>query len=180
VSDFAVYVFSRADSLTSEERLKNAAAIYTGKDRQQFTKQLLPNGKPYFPDFADLHFSISHSGDYWLAAFGPAAVGIDLQQHIDCNVSQLARRFFHAQENDYLRNCGYEATEFFRIWASKESYVKYTGQGISGFDKFSVIPKLDDAALLQLEFMPGYSLYICAQSIGKVHICIKTINCILG
>jgi len=169
--DFAVYIFSLDDSLTGVERLETAAATYTGKDHQHFAKQLLPNGKPYFHDFPDLHFSISHSGDYWISAFGPAAVGIDLQQHIDCNVGQLSRRFFHPQENDYLSSLNYSPTEFFNIWAAKESYVKYTGQGISGFDKFSVIPNLDVAILHELDFLQGYSLYLCAKLIGKVNIC---------
>lgn len=169
--NFTVYIFPLSDSLTGEELLVRSAVMYTGKDQQHFAKQSLPNGKPFFLDLPELHFSISHSGDYWVSAFGSAAVGIDLQQHIDCNISQLARRFFDPRENDYLYNLDYAPAEFFKIWTAKESYVKYTGQGISGFDKFSVIPELDDAVLRQLNFLPGYSLFLCAKAIGEVNIC---------
>ena len=55
------------------------------------------HGKPYFPDAPQLQFSISHSGAYWLCAFSAAPVGLDVQQHRDCQKQALARRFFLRQ-----------------------------------------------------------------------------------
>ena len=41
----------------------------------------------------------------------------------------MAKRFFHEKEADYVQEkAPYQ--RFFRVWAAKESYVKYTGKGI--------------------------------------------------
>ena len=60
------------------------------------------HGKPYFPDAPQLQFSISHSGAYWLCAFSAAPVGLDVQQHRDCQKQALARRFFSPAEQAFL------------------------------------------------------------------------------
>lgn len=51
---------------------------------------------------------------------------------------RLARRFYHPLEVAWLEKNGY--SHFCKLWAYKESYVKYTGVGlIQGMDYFSVI-----------------------------------------
>ncbi len=65
-------------------------------------------------------------------------MGLDLQQVRAEDKSRLAGRFFHPLETDWLSR--QPADQFYRIWAYKESYVKYTGEGLSrGLDRFSVV-----------------------------------------
>ncbi|NLF79860.1 MAG: 4'-phosphopantetheinyl transferase superfamily protein, partial [Clostridia bacterium] len=98
------------------------------------------HGKPYFAALPGLHFSLSHSGEYWLAAFAAAPLGIDIQRHQSCRKEAVAERFFHPEEAAWLRRRGYTDEDFFALWTAKESYVKYTGQGIDeSFAGFSVI-----------------------------------------
>ena len=107
------------------------------------------SGKPYFPNCPGLHFSISHSGRYWACAVSEAEVGLDLQQYVKRRLEtreeaakrfqKMAHRFFHPVESAYVDGDPY--TRFFQVWAAREAYVKYTGQGIDKhFSKHCVIP----------------------------------------
>lgn len=97
-----------------------------------------PNEKPYFAEMKELEFSISHSGKVWMCAFGKTAVGLDVQGTQNCRKEKVSRRFFHPEEDIWLQSKDYEP--FFQVWAAKESYLKYTGAGLTGgMDGFSVV-----------------------------------------
>lgn len=121
-------------------------------------------GKPAFED-SRIHFSVSHSGEFWACAFSDAPIGLDLQQHKACAMSSITRRFFHPQETDWLQATDY--ADFFAVWAAKESYVKYTGEGITdAFSAFCVvnngtISHCNDAAFEYLPFREEYTLCVC-------------------
>ena len=87
-------------------------------------------GKPYFPDVAALSFSLSHSGACGACAFAGKPLGLDIQMHGARNREGIARRFFHPEEYAYLKKEAFR--DFFQVWAAKESYVKYTGDGLQG------------------------------------------------
>lgn len=83
-------------------------------------------GKPYFANAEDLHFSISHSGEYAMVVLSDKEIGCDIQQIKDINLS-IADRFFTAEERKYVK-C---TEDFFRIWALKESFIKAVGKGLA-------------------------------------------------
>lgn len=133
-----------------------------------------PYGKPYLPALPDLHFSITHSGAYWMCAVSDSPVGLDLQAHQDCKRETLSRRFFHPAEDEYLRRRDY--ADFFDLWAAKESYLKYTGQGITEeLNTFSTVspegrfPALPGLCLRLLPWQSGYALCLCTAAPGPVH-----------
>ncbi len=124
-------------------------------------------GKPFIKDLPEVHFSITHSGGFWVCAIGEREVGLDLQEVRDRNTEPIARRFFHPSEIAWLRSHS-DPDEFFRIWASKESYVKYTGEGLTkGLDYFSVV---DGAPAYQQEvpFREGYFLILTTETEADV------------
>lgn len=133
-------------------------------------------GKPFFAEHPHIHFSISHSGSVWCCAFGSSPVGLDVQAHrLKGGRQRIADRFFHPAERDWIRKGG----DFFAVWAAKESYVKYTGEGMRrAFSDFAVadengmlscVRTADSDAQLRLLPAPGaYSLCLCAKRIGKV------------
>jgi len=177
VSCIGVYICRPDDEFDPVAAVLSAARIYAAANAMSlppdlsYTKDTL--GKPYFAVVPELHFSLSHSGDYWLCAFATFTLGLDLQKHESCRMDALAKRFFHTLEYQYLEDAGYG--DFFAIWTAKESYVKYTGQGIDDdFGNFSVIGKngisseLDGAQLRFLPFYPGYTVCICAADINGV------------
>lgn len=160
MSDYSVF-------LSPSPALAHAAARYTGLPPDRFQTARKDGGKPYFPLVPNVHFSISHSGDYWACAFGPAPVGLDLQKHQPCRSAQLAERFFHPQEALWLKQRQYR--DFFQVWTAKESYVKFTGAGIlDGLDCFSVLAPPEGVQFRQIPFLKGYDLCLCAQEIGEV------------
>ena len=127
-------------------------------------------GKPYFPDIWNVHFSLSHSGKYNACAFYEQPVGLDLQEHISCNREAIARRFFHPDEYSYLKRNGF--APFFQIWTAKESYVKQSGDGLSGMMKeFSVV----DAGGLRQELNGVYFAYQSLPDAFSMCICACTI-----
>lgn len=176
-SDFGIFLFLADDGQNGDERLRRAARVYTGEDDMPLKKEKAPGGKPFFPDMPQLHFSISHSGAYWACAMGGAEVGLDLQQHKQSDYSKLARRFFHPEEFAYLKDKSFLPEEFFGIWCAKESYIKYTGQGLpQGLGSFSVISGPENVQFKHVPFLTGYSLCICAEAVGEVAIYPLAIN----
>lgn len=54
------------------------------------------DGKPFIPGLPDLHFNLSHSGEYIAGAFSDREVGLDLQEESRTHISvlRIAKRFF--------------------------------------------------------------------------------------
>ncbi len=102
-------------------------------------------GKPYFKDYPNIHFNISHSGNIAVCAFSKYSVGCDVEmlRTPDFNV---AEKFFSNSEKKYIfgienENKSEREREFFKIWTLKESFVKAIGRGLSiPFKEFSVDP----------------------------------------
>ena len=88
-------------------------------------------GKPQIVNFPK-KFNLSHSGDYVVCAVGDGEVGADIQKWVPYR-ERMAERFFAEEEWRRLQETDEaERTElFYRLWARKEAYGKYTGQGIS-------------------------------------------------
>ena len=81
-----------------------------------------PNGKPFFPDRSDIHFSLSHSKTHILCAFSHTPVGVDIES--ERNISERTQKFFcTAEELKYF--------EPLELWVIKESYIKLFGKTIS-------------------------------------------------
>ena len=60
-------------------------------------------GKPYFPDYPDIHFSVSHSEKMVLAVFADTEVGCDIE-YMDSVDLKLAERFFASLNMSLLWN----------------------------------------------------------------------------
>lgn len=89
-----------------------------------------------------LCFNLSHSKG--LAVYAIAinrSIGIDLEykRHIP-EVQQLAERFFSSSESAIINALPKEQQQevFFRLWTVKEAYLKATGEGLTGLQKFAV------------------------------------------
>ena len=96
------------------------------------------HGKPYFPG-TDIHFNISHSGDFKVLAIAETPVGVDIEKVRKADL-RVAKRFCENEYN-YITQKDSEH-RFFEIWTKKEAYLKYKGTGLNGgldsFDVFSL------------------------------------------
>ncbi len=124
-------------------------------------------GKPYFANAEDLHFSISHSGEYAMVVLSDKEIGCDIQQIKNINLS-IADRFFTAEERKYVK-C---TEDFFRIWTLKESFIKAIGKGLAlPLNSFSIKGLDSDKSYCEYnrelyefkEFdkMTGYCIAVC-------------------
>ena len=102
-----------------------------------------PFGKPMVKGAADFHFNLSHSGQWVVIAYSSRPVGIDVEKICwDSGKENLARRYFTADEQDYVFGQGPQgcAARFFEIWTAKEGYLKYIGTGLQkSLNSFSVL-----------------------------------------
>ena len=87
--------------ITADGLLRYALRHTFGTD--DFALTATSAGKPTVLGCDDFHFNISHSGNWVTVAWGNEPVGIDVQMiSMDERKLQLARRFFHPQEQEYL------------------------------------------------------------------------------
>lgn len=120
-------------------------------------------GKPYLSEQPYIHFNLSHSGDYALAAFAPVELGCDIQKTGQrAKSAQIAARFFSQEEQRALAS----GMDFYRIWARKESYLKLNGEGMAlDMRSFSVVEgemDLPDGRCYFEDYaLPDYRLAVC-------------------
>lgn len=126
-------------SLCGELLLLAYASVHLGISHSRLVKKYNAYGKPELAFYPSLHYNISHSGDWVVAAFASDPVGIDIESIVPINMS-IAERFFSASEVDVLKNAEKEHQQslFYDLWTLKESYIKAEGAGLSiPFDSFS-------------------------------------------
>lgn len=136
-----------------------------------------PNGKPAFPEEIDLHFNISHSGQWAVCALASIPVGVDVERMRRVNPG-LAERFFSADEVATLRALPPEmqTAQFIQLWTLKESFLKAIGRGLTrNLNSFSIIQQgnmfeisgddsVTDYRLKLYDLAPDYMLAVCAPS----------------
>lgn len=98
-------------------------------------------GKPYLQDksfglqeWQLPWFNLSHAGNYAVCAVSDKEIGIDIEKMRDnIKVTDLAKRFFSKEEQQAILDCPAEQKLelFTKIWTAKESYFKYTGEGLT-------------------------------------------------
>ncbi len=142
----------------------------------QITFYLSDKGKPFIESHPDLFFNVSHAGSWIVAAFSDHNVGIDVERIKKINYG-IAEHFFSEEENKNLKNLsGNEKLEyFFDLWTMKESYLKYTGKGLSEpLNSFTVKKSgnnftlshhssKENVYLKQYEIDKGYKLAVCSE-----------------
>lgn len=89
-------------------------------------------GKPYLPEHPDIHFNISHSGDWVVGIVSDSSVGIDIEKITEMK-SDISSLVLAEDENKKLHKLheNERGPFFFELWTLKESYSKVTGKGLS-------------------------------------------------
>ena len=112
-----------------------------------------------------------------VAAFSHLEVGIDIEQKRKARM-EVARRFFHPAEIQCLQNLAGDAQDelFFRYWSVKESFLKYTGSGLSsplsGFEvrfddhrpRIFQSENLRNLSISACPVDPAYKCFVCAET----------------
>lgn len=101
--------------------------------------------KPRF-DTDDVHFNLSHSHGVMLVGISHAPIGVDIEKVRPVDFEKF--KFIEAEDDQ----------DFFEKWTERESYVKFTGEGIAAIR--GEIP--DDAHFEHFDVFDGYHACICA------------------
>jgi len=152
------------------------------------------HNKPFLIQRPNLHYNISHSGQWVVAAFSELPVGVDIEKVKKANLP-VAERFFSTEEKSFLQNLeDAERDEwFFNFWTVKESYLKAIGTGLTKpLSSFSVFfegkiihlndsGKIVEVNIRQINIDQGYKLSVCAfeQTIDD-NVMIVTLDDLLG
>lgn len=104
------------------------------------------NGKPYAEG---IFFNAAHSGNYAFGVSSDSEIGCDVeiikQAHLD-----IAKRFFTAQEYIYISDSENKDNIFFKLWTIKESYIKFTGEGLrTPLNSFEIQISSDNISIIE-------------------------------
>lgn len=94
------------------------------------------NNKPYFREMKYGCLSIAHAGAIGACLIAPIACGVDIEE-MTRDVSRIDQKIRFKK--------GGEAADALTLWCAKESYVKYTGEGLAR--PFSSLHLIDDSML---------------------------------
>ena len=135
-------------------------------------------GKPYFED-TDIHFNISHSGCYVIAAVSDEDIGIDIQK-IKSDKHRIAEKNFLPSECAYINEIEDEKINqqrFCEIWTIKEAYLKNIGIGLrKPLNSFEIdfsedAPQIvgkKEYKFVQLKFDEKYIVTVCADQSDEI------------
>lgn len=91
------------------------------------------NGKPFLKDRPDLHFNMSHSGRYGVAALAAVPVGVDVERTARFRL-EVAKYFLRQDEIDRLLTLAegrQRDRRFTELWTRWEARHKLTGKGLA-------------------------------------------------
>lgn len=85
-------------------------------------------GKPSLVG-GELHFNLSHAGEYVLLALSEYPVGVDIElpRKISDGVAEMV---YTDEERLWIEHQSDKEFAFFRLWTLKESYIKAIGRGL--------------------------------------------------
>ncbi|MGI4804011.1 MAG: 4'-phosphopantetheinyl transferase family protein [Janthinobacterium lividum] len=90
----------------------------------------------------NIHFNVSHSGDWILIALSTNPIGVDLEQiNASFTYQNLLDFSFSLKEKSYIQTSKVPVESFYKLWTRKEALLKATGKGL--IDELASIPSLD-------------------------------------
>jgi 4'-phosphopantetheinyl transferase len=166
---------SKLHTVAGELLARYSVGNYIGKPDQEIVLRFGEKGKPHIENLTNVHFNISHSGNYIVCAVAGTEIGIDVERVRKVNL-RVAERFFSASEIHDLMACSEEARMhyFITLWTIKVSYLKAIGRGLTQHLNSFTILKNGDSYILTgnleaegycietRELSPEYLMAVCS------------------
>lgn len=145
-------------SLLTQCLLHTALEDALGQKLPPLTFSYNAYGKPIIPALS-CDFSVSHTDGCVAVAVAREAVGIDVERVKNAR-DELAARFFHPQERQWMARQADRTRAFYEIWTRKEAYLKMCGTGLhTPLQSFSTLACAAHVTSVQL---PAHTLSICS------------------
>ena len=145
--------------------LESAVRQVYGIPMPKLTKD--ENGKPYFPDREDIHFSLSHSGKYIMCAVSDSPVGVDIQKEQKIS-DRTKKRIFTEKE--------LENADPISLWCVKEGFIKLKGKLDRDYKEIEFIRHNDvfcgpeDTCGVILKEIAGYTAAVCSDKLRSIDV----------
>lgn len=156
--------------LTAELLVRYALAERFGMNHYTISFLRTDNGKPFLAN-SDVHFNMSHSGDWVVCAVGLSEIGIDVERMRQTDNRDM-HVFFAKSESELLNRAKpyAQADLFYRLWTLKESYVKYCGTGLRHpFSDFAVDFRPDGGAKLTRATVGDTNVAFDSRKLDSLH-----------
>lgn len=120
-------------------------------------------GKPKAIGFEHLQFNLSHCKLAVACALSAGPVGVDVQDWTRGHFS-TRKHVCCQQELAYLETAKEPEVEFAKLWSRKESYGKFTGQGILyPMREHCLLEQSPCGTVMETFVFDGYALSYCAE-----------------
>lgn len=86
-------------------------------------------GKPYFKNYPNVFFNLSHSGDAIGIVFYHREIGLDIQKTTQIS-ERMGYRCLSESEIEFIKHSKNKDMDFTKIWTMKEAYIKFSGASI--------------------------------------------------
>lgn len=111
--------------IAADHICRKAISEFCSINPDEINFEISGHGKPYAKGL-NVHFSISHSGDYVACAVSDKEIGIDIEKIREIN-PEISKRFACESELEYIKT---HPNGLFEIWTLKEAYFKCIGTGL--------------------------------------------------
>ena len=142
------------ERIAGDYLIKTVVSSHVVKDPSEI--EILRAGKPRLKN-SEIQFNLSHSEDWILLGVGEMPLGVDIQK-ISSIREKVMEAYYTESEKELVKEYG--VTAFYEIWTKKESYVKYTGEGIKGLKNAYIIPPEVD---FFTDIVNGYQIAVCSE-----------------
>lgn len=138
-----------------------------------FLKKFLSDAKITINEFGkpitdnNMHFNISHSGDYVLFALSDREIGCDIEKSREIEPEKLGKIVFCENEMNAIKKSADKQQCFFDLWTRKESLLKCIGKGFhqnsKSVDVSGDICRVEDITYhFKMRHKNGYTISICS------------------
>lgn len=152
--------------INSDTLVKQALFIFGLRKNRDYPRDAeilrTENGKPYFKDHPEVHFSVSHTGQMWICLMADHNVGVDIQEKKSIKTKEITDRYFGPDEEHYVALWGDYG--FFDLWVRKEALVKYRGTTLMEEMRREVA---QDGDLMDEIVIDGETVYLSAVDMGE-------------
>ena len=115
--------------LVSHGFLKEKVSEIYNIKKEDLVFSVSESGKPFCKSHKEIHFSISHSGDFIAVAINEKKVGIDIELFKKPS-EKIIERVCSESEKNLINSSENKEKTFTEIWTKKEAYLKALGTGI--------------------------------------------------
>lgn len=137
--------------------MKSLLGMRLKRDPRDVSFAYNDHGKPYLSQELNMHFNLSHSGNFLCFGMAPVPLGVDIEAHKNIEFMDVARTVYTTGEIARISQIpAIETPElFYSFWTRKEAFIKCQGYGLSFPLPLTQVDIQNDKVRLDIVIAPG-------------------------